>query len=192
METFETIYRRRSLSRLVDPGPDASQLERILGAAACAPDHEELRPWRFVVIQGPEREHFGEVLVEALVLRSKADGRTPTEGQISQERKKMLRAPVVIAGAAEIQSHHAIPDSEQVAATAAAMQNALLAATDLGFGSIWRTGPAAYDPWVRAALGLSEAAVLLGWLYIGTVAPTLSVQPHEVPELRGIVSYWTH
>lgn len=39
--------------RLLAPGPDRGQLEAILGAAAAAPDHGELVPWRFVLV--PER-----------------------------------------------------------------------------------------------------------------------------------------
>jgi len=34
-------------------------------------------------------------------------------------------------------------------------------------GAIWRTGPAAYDADVRAWLGLSARAHLLGFVYLG-------------------------
>ena len=42
--------RHVGLRRLVAPGPDDAALARILGAAAQAPDHGLLRPWRFVQI----------------------------------------------------------------------------------------------------------------------------------------------
>ena len=36
--------------RLAGPGPDAAQTQTMLAAAASAPDHHELLPWRFVVV----------------------------------------------------------------------------------------------------------------------------------------------
>ena len=46
------IHTRQTIlpKRLAEPGPDAAQLQAILGAAASAPDHHELLPWRFVVV----------------------------------------------------------------------------------------------------------------------------------------------
>ena len=41
--------------RLDEPGPDERQLELILQAAAAAPDHGELLPWRFVLIPAAAR-----------------------------------------------------------------------------------------------------------------------------------------
>ena len=42
--------------RLGLPGPDAAQTERILGAAASAPDHHTLLPWRFILVPARPRE----------------------------------------------------------------------------------------------------------------------------------------
>ena len=36
--------------RLLAPGPDDAQLHQMVDAAACAPDHRGLRPWRLVRI----------------------------------------------------------------------------------------------------------------------------------------------
>ena len=48
MQSRQTILPKR----LLEPGPDAAQLEQILAAAACAPDHGQLLPWRFVLLYG--------------------------------------------------------------------------------------------------------------------------------------------
>jgi nitroreductase len=45
----------------------------------------------------------------------------------------------------------------------------LLAATALGLGSMWRTGDPCYDPIVKTALDLPEEALLIGFVYLGTV-----------------------
>lgn len=187
MEALEAIRRRRSVARLVEPAPDQSQLRQILAAAASAPDHEELRPWRFVVLSAKAKDAFGEVLAAAMCARAAREGWTPTEGQVSKERTKLDRAPLVIAVAC-VPKPHKVPATEQLLSTAAAAQNALLAATALGFQSIWRTGQPAYDPAVKAALGLGEGDSIVGWLYIGT--PRRDPPPRAEPELEGLVSFW--
>ena len=41
--------------RLRAPGPDDAQLRQMVDAAACAPDHRGLRPWRLVRIADHQR-----------------------------------------------------------------------------------------------------------------------------------------
>ncbi|MGH9062708.1 MAG: nitroreductase family protein [Acidimicrobiales bacterium] len=189
METLSAIARRRSVARLRPPGPTDADLHRILAAAASAPDHEELRPWRFVVLAGDAKDAFGEVLADAYLARRRASGAEPTEGQVEKERGKLGRAPVVVVVAAACREHPTVPPVEQLASAAAAAQNALLAATDLGYGSMWRTGDAAYDPSVKDALGLSAGDAILGFLYIGTRPDGLSPEEHN-PRMEGLVRVW--
>ena len=40
---------------LVEPGPSAEEVERILTIAARAPDHGKLAPWRFVIVEDDAR-----------------------------------------------------------------------------------------------------------------------------------------
>jgi nitroreductase len=65
------ITSRYSVSpkRLVAPGPNAAQLQSLVEAAGCAPDHEALRPWRFVRIGAAQRAVLGELFVHALLER---------------------------------------------------------------------------------------------------------------------------
>lgn len=48
--TCALIVSRRNVSpkRLVAPGPNEAQLDSLFAAAAAAPDHGLLLPWRFV------------------------------------------------------------------------------------------------------------------------------------------------
>ncbi len=48
----ELIHTRQHIGpkHLAEPGPDDATLREILRAAAAAPDHERLRPWRLIVI----------------------------------------------------------------------------------------------------------------------------------------------
>ncbi|HSH61480.1 MAG TPA: nitroreductase family protein, partial [Acidimicrobiales bacterium] len=69
MDTFEAILARRSIGRLVEPGPTGRDLDHILQAALAAPDHGELRPWKLVILAGEAKDAFGAVLADAYVER---------------------------------------------------------------------------------------------------------------------------
>lgn len=194
MDAFEAILSRRSIGRLTEPGPAGDDLRRILEAAAAAPDHGELRPWRFVVLEGEAKVAFGAVLADAYVERCEALGASPTEGQLTKERTKLGRAPVVVVVAAVHRHSDKIPWEEQFASAAAAAQNALVAATALGYGSMWRTGDAAFDLRVKQALGLGPHDAVVGFLYLGTPVEGSAKPPRRPdlagPDLEGVVERW--
>ncbi len=129
-----------------------------------APDHGRLRPWRFIVLEGDARQTLGEAMAESL------QSRTPdaSPARIGAERNKPNRAPTIIVVAARI-TPGKIPEVEQLLAVGAATQNMCLAAEALGFGTMWKTGAAAYDSKVKHALGLREDDQIVAFLYLGTV-----------------------
>ncbi|MGH9266853.1 MAG: nitroreductase family protein, partial [Acidimicrobiales bacterium] len=59
MDALDAIFARRSIGRLGPPAPSEDELRTILAAATAAPDHESLRPWRFVVLEGAAKDAFG-------------------------------------------------------------------------------------------------------------------------------------
>jgi len=180
---MDAIFRRRSISRLVEPAPTADELHELLRAAAAAPDHGELRPWKFVVLRGAAKDRFGE---EVFVPAYRARCADPAPAALEKERTKLGRAPLVVVVAAVRRASDHIPWEEQYAATAAAAQNLCLAATAQGYGSMWRTGDQAYDPNVKAALGLRDEDAIVGFVYLGTV-PEGKEKPPRQPDLDGLV-----
>ena len=62
----QNIHQRQSIGQLIEPAPNADQLELAFQAALTAPDHHRLKPTRFVVIEAEQRGAFGEVLAKAL------------------------------------------------------------------------------------------------------------------------------
>ncbi len=186
---LSAIWDRRSIGRLSEPAPNPEQLETIIKAGASAPDHGRLKPWRFIVFQGDARSKFGLVLAEAMQARLERQGLTATSSQIEKEQGKLLRAPLVVAVCAAIDEESSIPAIEQFAATAAACENMLLAATALKVGSMWRTGDASYDPFVKAALMLKETDMIVGWLYFGSAhASPEGERSNDEP--TNALSYW--
>ena len=147
-----------------DPAPDAGALRLMFDAAVRAPDHGRLRPWRFLVIQGEGRTKFGGLLADC-ARRTKPNA---TAEALERERQKAFRAPLIIVVAAIIQPSAKVPVIEQILSAGAAAQNILLAAFTLGFNAVWKTGDAAYDETVKAALGLEKKDAIVGIMYVGT------------------------
>ena len=77
--------------RLGEPGPDAAQLQAILAAAASAPDHRCLQPWRFITVPADRREALAEVFVQALLER---DPHAEAH-DLAKAREKGFRSPVL-------------------------------------------------------------------------------------------------
>jgi nitroreductase len=163
MDLLAAIHTRQSIGKVrPDPVPRAL-IEQLLAAGAQAPNHHKVRPWRFVVLAGAARERLGAVMAERLL---RANPAAPAEA-LAAERAKPLRAPVLIAVAADPPNDPKVVEIENVCAAAAAAQNILLAAHSLGLGAMWRTGPAATDPQVKALLGLAPEQHLLAFIYVG-------------------------
>lgn len=184
MDALDLMLGRESALKLEPPGPSAADLERIFTSAVRAPDHGRLRPWQFVVI-GPElRGRFGEVMADSLRRRDAA----ASEAELQRERDKAFRAPTIVVVAAKVRKGHKIPEIEQVASASAAAQTIMLAAPALGYGAVWKTGAAAYDPAVKMAFGLAKADDIIGFLYLGTRAGGSSPVPR--PEAKDFVTVW--
>ena len=167
MSVFETIKRRRSIGKMTQERPTREQVERILEAATHAPNHHKVEPWKFVVLAGKAREELGAVMAESLAARLDETGGDKVQAALNKERNKLLRAPVVIAVAAEQPDRPEVLEIENIEAVAAAVQNLLLTAEELGLASMWRTGSAAYDPQVKKWLGLAPDEHIVAFVYLG-------------------------
>lgn len=165
MELFAAINSRTSAAKLTPPGPTPAQLADILDAAARAPDHGRLKPWRFIVVDAELRGRFATAAAAAKRARVPA----MSDEQVAAERDKLARSPTIVVVACVIRRDQTkIPEIEQVVAAAAAAENLFLAAHGLGCGVMWKTGAAAYDAGVKAALGLRADDHIVGIMHLGT------------------------
>jgi len=162
---LDAIHARKTARQLSTPGPTREQVEAIIQAGMCAPDHGRLRPWRFIVLEGDARKALGDAMAESL--QSRMPEASPA--RIDAERSKPNRAPTIVVVAAHI-TLGKIPEVEQLLAVGAATQNMCLAAEALGFGSMWKTGQAAYDCKIKEALGLKNEDQIVAFLYLGALA----------------------
>jgi len=187
MQALEAILTRVTCPpvKMTEPGPDDAAIARLINAAAAAPDHGKLRPWRFLVVRGDSRERLGRLFAEAL--REEAPD-SPDEA-VQKQAAAPLRAPVLIIAVQRLQPDHPkIPVAEQSASAAAAVQNLLLAAHAMGYAGKWSTGASAYSPRVKAGLGLDESESIMGIVYLGAAAVPQPIPPR--PEAGEITREW--
>ena len=163
MEIITAIHTRQSTPRVLPEPLPRELIEKLLDAAVQAPNHHRNRPWRFVVLTGQARERLGEVMAQSLLLRMP----DAPENVLEVERKRPLRAPVLIAVGIDKPDGPKIVEIENICAGAAAVQNLLLAAHALGLGAMWRTGAAATDPAVKAFLGFEPDQHIIAMVYVG-------------------------
>jgi nitroreductase len=165
MELFAAVQTRSSAARLAEPGPSPEHLDRLLQAAALAPDHGRLKPWRLIVLKDAMREAFTAAAAEAKRARLPA----MTAEQLAAEREKLSRSPtIVVIGCVVNRDQSKVPEIEQIVAVGAAAQNLFLAAHDLGYGVMWKTGAAAYDPHVKATVGLRPDDHIVANMHLGS------------------------
>lgn len=163
----ELIHTRQTIlpKRLLAPGPDTHELLTILGAAAAAPDHGQLCPWRVVLVPEEQRSALADAFEQALTERDAS----ATDEQCAQAREKAFRAPVLLllvvdeqCGDADIDLH------ERLISAGCAVQNMLLMATALGFGSALTSGKALKSPGLRQLFGLQPHEHAPCFISVGT------------------------
>jgi nitroreductase len=172
--------------RLVAPGPNASQLATLFEAAATAPDHDQLLPWRFVIFPETTREKLGELFAQALYER---DAHATPE-QMNQAREKALRSPLLMLLVVNAACGTEDVDlNERVLSAGCAVQNILMAATAMGFGSSLTSGKAMKSPSFRQALRLSDADHAICFINVGSIDTVK--QGKLRPQSTQFISTWT-
>jgi nitroreductase len=183
-DAIELLKTRRSVKprELSAPGPSSADLETLLTLAARVPDHGKLTPWRFIVFEGDARLEAGEKI--AAIFRENRPDALPD--QIDFERKRLARAPLVIAVVSRAGPHVKIPEWEQVLSAGAAAMSLVFAAHALGYGANWITEWYAYDRRVLDTLGLGPHEKIAGFVHIGT--PARPAEDRARPALSEIVT----
>lgn len=185
MDAIELLTTRASNGKLGEPAPGERVLRDALAAAMRAPDHALLRPWRFRLVRGEARVRLGEVFRESERRRNPE----ASDEMLDRAAAKPLRAPLILVVAAAPREHPKVPRIEQVISAGMAAHAILLALHAHGFAAICRTGPPAYDPDVKRALGLDADDEIVGFLYAGT--PRVPAPSIERPSPEAFLAEWT-
>jgi len=174
------IHTRQHVSpkRLGDPGPDAAQIEQILGAAGAAPDHGRINPWRLIVIPGERRDLLGAAFAEALAERDASATRAQREEARSKAHRGPFLALVVVRLDPALGDTH---PQERMISAGCAIQNMLLVAHAMGFGAGLSSGRALYSRQIRTLFGLNQHEQPLCFFSVGTVTTGKALRPRANP-----------
>ncbi len=171
VEDFNKLIRQR---RSVFPKDytgekvDDSIILQLLENANWAPTHKLTEPWRFKVFCENGINKFAEY--QANEYYNSFYG---TEKFLEKKYNKLLNGPLKCSHIISIGMHRArevmLPEIEEIAAVACAVQNILLSATAYKLGAYWTTGGVTYNSNAKAFFDLEEPDKLLGFIYLGVV-----------------------
>jgi len=147
-ERLGSIFRRRSIRRYQEKPVEAEKLDLLLQAAMAAPSAMNCQPWEFVVVTDPDK--------------------------LAQFRTRLLfgnrnaPAAVVVCGNPRLSPNPAAR-LFWVQDCSAAAENLLIAAVELGLGTVWvGVHPVAeFVRIVRQIVGLPRHVIPLGLIYVG-------------------------
>jgi nitroreductase len=141
-KVFETIANRRSIRKFKsDPIPEEA-LHQILQAGILAPSGKNRQPWKFYVVEGEKR---AEMIAQMRAGITRRESKGKNIGSAKNTLTAMEQAPVTVfifnPGRTAPWLAHSIDqyfsDLVDIQSIGAAIQNMLLAAEELGLGSLW-------------------------------------------------------
>lgn len=131
----ELIKNRRAVFPIQynDQPIERETIQQLLEAANWAPTHKRTEPWRFKVVQGKAREKLGIFLSE----KYRQIEAKPKIVKVNKLLKNPIGAAAVIIICMQRDPEERVPEWEEIAATAMAVQNMWLMCTELGIGCYW-------------------------------------------------------
>jgi len=175
--------------RLRAPGPSPAQLLQMVEAAACAPDHRALRPWRLIRIADHQRDALADVFEACSRERAQTEHDRPSADDIVRSRDKAYRAPTLLLAVLKgLPDDPEVPITERAATRGAALRSLLRAAQGLGFGAMLTSGRAVRSPRFARAMALAGAEQALCFVSIGS-AGSAARRARASPQ--DLLSDWT-
>jgi len=176
---IETIQMRRSIfpSAFTEESVAMEKIELMLASANYAPTHRLTQPWRFKVLRGGALTRLSEAMVQYYLSHTPKED--ISEKKLQKTRKKPLQSSAVIAICMLRDPAERIPEWEEIAAVACAVQNMWLMANRLGIGGYWSTP--SYKDAVEDLFPMGEREKCLGFFYLGH---------HDMPPLEAKRSDW--
>lgn len=163
MTLEDIIVKRRSISPLMFTNKTLSKdtIKRLLEAANWAPTHRKTEPWRFKVLTGKSKDELGVFLAS----KYKLTATKYSEFKFNKIKEKPEKSAVVIAICMQRDVKEQLPEWEEIAATAMAVQNLWLTATSLGLGGYWSSPE--LIKYMDEFFTLNQGERCLGFFYLG-------------------------
>lgn len=156
------------------------ELIDLLALANYAPTHKLTEPWRFKVLAGDKKQELGQLLAD-----NYKETTAEADFKIRKYQKKLKRAnksAYLVAICMQRDANERIPEWEEIAAVAMAVQNIWVGGYAQGIGMYWSSPKAAIkSKELRNFLKLDAKERCLGLLYIGRFPQDLELQSARQP-----------
>lgn len=168
-DAFAELVRGRRSVRAFSSRPVARQIiEEAVAAAGWAPSPHGRQPWRFVVVESPERRlALADAMATTWQEQLGLDGQDQAiiTSRLAKSRDRLIRAPVLIIPCLYLADIDVYPDTGRQAAEelmavqslGAAIQNLLLSLYAAGVDAGWMCAPLFCPEIVQETLGLEAA-----------------------------------
>ena len=133
----------------------------ILESANWAPTHKRTEPWRFKVFHGTSQVALGKFMAETY----KETTENFSEFTYAKFMDNPVKAGCVIAICMQREPNESLPEWEEIAAMAMAVQNMWLTASSMGIGSYWSTP--GLMKYLDKFIEMEEGERCFGFFYMG-------------------------
>lgn len=159
----ESIRKRRSVFPVQFSAAEVhkEEIAALLKAANWAPTHRKTEPWRFKVLQGTKKASF-ESFIADLYTKNTTKPSTTKRNKIVE---KVQQSAAILLICMQRDPEKRIPEWEEIAATAMAVQNLWLHATEIGLGGYWSSP--SYCQQMDEFIPFEKGEVCLGLFYLG-------------------------
>ena len=148
---------------------DDSIIAELLENANWAPTHKMTEPWRFMVFSGEGLNKLADFQSDLYKERSEKNGNF-IEATYKKLKENPLKASHIIAIGMKRDQRANLPEMEEVAAVAMALQNMYLTASARGLAAYWGTGGPTFWPEAKPFFDLGEEDQLMGFFYVAKPA----------------------
>ena len=187
MEVREAIEKRASVRQFSNDAISADHLREMVRLAGLAPSINNSQPWRFIAITNSSlKQRLADTVHEKINIMlpdSDEEQAKKAKAQVDWFSTFFNDAPAVIAVAAcpysaivdnaldhtglsheDVNAMRGQPDIESIGA---AVENLMLAAVDMGYGTCWLSGPMVAREELEAQLELSKPWKLAAMVAVG-------------------------
>lgn len=163
----EAIRARRSVypAQFIDKPIPKEIIKTLLSNANHAPTHRLTEPWRFRVFTGGGKTGLGHFLAE----KYKVVTPNYVEGKVDKIKKNCEKAGAVLAIILHRDPQERVPEWEETASVAMAVQNIWLALDQYELGGYWSSPE--FSKYLGEHVVLKENERCIGFFYIGACEP---------------------
>lgn len=185
MNNLDFIYKRHSIRKFKDIDVPLKDIKELIKAATYAPSGKNMQNWHFVVVKNKEKiEEIAKIVEKKQAELVSASKNEEIRGSFSKFLKYhtvFRNAPVLVIvyagpyptdgldilkdiGASTDEIHHLLRPSAGIQNVAAAIENLLLAAANMGYGGCWTTGSNYASKEIQEYIGFEKEGYYLASL----------------------------